>query len=336
MLLKNQKPNYKYRDEIKEWQRDLVTVGYSLKIDGYFGDETEKTTRQFQKDMKILVDGIVGPQSLAAMEIKKGTINSNYQIGSIGIVVRWIQKQYKDRGYKLLVDGKFGPETERITILFQRDMNIQIDGIVGPETFGKLAEGTKSSDKNKFKIYIDNGHSPGNVNSGSQGYKEWEGNLKSAKYLAQLLLNDEFDVLMTYDWNPNAGLTARGDMAADWGADVFFSIHSNAGGGAGSECYYSIDIPTDKIYAQEIANKISREFNIPNRGAKIKSSSTDAGEDWMTVVDTAQDRGIKHVFLVESMFHDNIEEEKLLLNEDTHKKLAGIYKDVIVSLFENK
>lgn len=335
MILKNQKPNYQYNKEVKIWQRDLTSVGYKLQIDGIFGDETEMVTKEFQKNMNISIDGIVGPQTRAAMTIKKNIPQQLYKKGSKGEEVKWIQKIYKDIGYDLEIDGIFGPITENITKKFQEDTNIIIDGIVGPETIGKLCESIEIIPTDKIKIFIDNGHEPGNVNGGKLGYKEWEGNLKSARYLKKILNNTKkFNIMLTYDWNKNASVRIRGNKAATWGAKLLFSIHSNAGGGSGSECYYSVDLNNDKKYAEAITEKISKEFSMPNRGAKVKKSKTETNEDYMGIIDSAQDGGVDHVLLVESMFHDNINEEELLLQDDTHKKLAKIYAEVILDIFD--
>ncbi|WP_193708416.1 N-acetylmuramoyl-L-alanine amidase [Alkalibaculum sporogenes] len=350
MLLRNQKPNYIYNVEVEKWQIDLAYFGYNLKVDGLFGDITERETRKFQRDMHIVSDGIVGDQTRAAMETLRRTKVQIYRRGSRGSMVTWIQQQYLDRGYKLAVDGIFGPETERITRLFQQDMRIGVDGIVGPITLEKLKQPFSSlPDDNpietpavppanpptsKIKVYIDNGHEPGNVNGGSQGYKEWEGNLKSARYLKEILdSTNKFDTMLTYDWNKTASVRQRGNQAASWGAQLLFSIHSNAGGGSGTECYYSIRIPNDRQYAAILTEKVSKEFGIPNRGAKTRESQTTKGADYMGIINSAQSGGVKHILLVESMFHDNANEEKLLLQDSTHQKLAQIYAEVISNMF---
>lgn len=51
---------------VKDWQALLLAEGYELPeygIDGDFGDETDKATRKWQYDVKLEVDGIVGPLS---------------------------------------------------------------------------------------------------------------------------------------------------------------------------------------------------------------------------------------------------------------------------------
>lgn len=54
-------------ERVKQLQRDLMRLGYPLErygADGIFGEETRNAVIQFQKDHGLLVDGIVGPQTL--------------------------------------------------------------------------------------------------------------------------------------------------------------------------------------------------------------------------------------------------------------------------------
>lgn len=51
-------------NDVKELQTKLQSLGYEVgPIDGIFGPLTEKAVKQFQKDNRIKVDGIVGPQT---------------------------------------------------------------------------------------------------------------------------------------------------------------------------------------------------------------------------------------------------------------------------------
>ena len=47
-------------DETKKWQEFLNTQGYSLSVDGDFGDLTDQATRDYQQKNGLTVDGIVG------------------------------------------------------------------------------------------------------------------------------------------------------------------------------------------------------------------------------------------------------------------------------------
>lgn len=56
-------------EEVRNWQVDLQTLGYVFEhgIDGRFGPETEKHTRDFQRSVAITQDAKVGPGTRAAM-----------------------------------------------------------------------------------------------------------------------------------------------------------------------------------------------------------------------------------------------------------------------------
>lgn len=59
--------------------------------------------------------------------------------GSNGASVRELQQALNQRGFHLEEDGRFGPATADAVRQFQRATGAQVDGIVGPETVGKLA-----------------------------------------------------------------------------------------------------------------------------------------------------------------------------------------------------
>lgn len=54
--------------KVEKLQKDLKAAGYyDEEVTGYFGQYTESCVKQFQKDMGLLVDGEVGPYTLAAL-----------------------------------------------------------------------------------------------------------------------------------------------------------------------------------------------------------------------------------------------------------------------------
>ena len=52
---------------VKWLQNRLVKLGYSVKIDGSFGYDTQAKIKQFQKDKRLKVDGVVGVQTYKAL-----------------------------------------------------------------------------------------------------------------------------------------------------------------------------------------------------------------------------------------------------------------------------
>ncbi|MFD2694726.1 peptidoglycan-binding protein [Sporolactobacillus shoreicorticis] len=130
-----------HSDEIKTIQSILKTTGeYPLtKTNGYFGSTMEKAVEQFQKNNNLKVDGVVGVQTKAALI---AYINKNMDLlsrGSKGNEVAYLQQMLKAIGFKELpVDGYFGEKTEHAVLTLQRAKKINIDGIVGPETWGSI------------------------------------------------------------------------------------------------------------------------------------------------------------------------------------------------------
>ncbi len=58
--------------------------------------------------------------------------------GSVGPRVRTIQQRLKDRGWRITVDGVYGPATEAVIRAFQREKRLGVDGVVGPRTWAAL------------------------------------------------------------------------------------------------------------------------------------------------------------------------------------------------------
>ncbi len=58
--------------------------------------------------------------------------------GSRGDSVTALQKKLNEKGFSLAVDGVFGPETRKAVRNYQTREGLQVDGIVGEETWGSL------------------------------------------------------------------------------------------------------------------------------------------------------------------------------------------------------
>ena len=50
-------------EDVRQVQEALKTAGINLEPDGFFGNDTEKAVRQFQKQKRLTVDGIVGAET---------------------------------------------------------------------------------------------------------------------------------------------------------------------------------------------------------------------------------------------------------------------------------
>lgn len=69
------------------------------------------------------------------------------QRGSTGEQVRMVQERLCYHGFVVDVDGDFGPQTLGAVKVFQSNRGLEVDGVVGPNTWAKLWEGGVPSGK---------------------------------------------------------------------------------------------------------------------------------------------------------------------------------------------
>ena len=190
-----------------------------------------------------------------------------------------------------------------------------------------------------YKILIDPGHGGNDrANKGPTKYIEADGVLKISLYLRdELLKTNQFEVKLTRETDASLGIRQRGEIAAAWGADLAISEHTNASGNGtarGTEVFYSVGLPADKDFAELVSYRISKAFEIPNRGAKTRVNPNKAGRDYYAFIDGAKMGGVPHILLVESAFHDNKQDEALLLQDNNLKLIAWIQAGAICSHFK--
>jgi len=122
-----------------------------------------------------------------------------------------------------------------------------------------------------MKVCIDaghGGHDPGAV--GPCGLKEAHVNLDIAERLSKLLLPTH-SFLLTRPKEVYVGLSARCDIANDWDADIFVSIHCNSDGptAVGIETLYKTE--KGKALATPIQKELIRVTGDVDRGLKCRT-----------------------------------------------------------------
>jgi len=136
--------------EVARWQRQLnEATGARLSVDGEFGPATLKATKAFQRASRLEPEDKVGPKTrramaraLAGMQRPRAPILSMPKFpgrflrqGVKGPDVRRWQVQMSKLEFAIEVDGEYGPQSEGICLDFQRAEKLEVDGIVGPETW---------------------------------------------------------------------------------------------------------------------------------------------------------------------------------------------------------
>jgi len=121
--------------EVEHLQTRLKALGfYDGAIDGIYGENTVAAVRAFQEQHNLTADGQVGLRTSA-------TLYPVYRPGSQGPEVRRIQTRLQDLDYyRGPVDGDYGSGTESAVRAFQRDRNLAVDGVLGPNTWQELLD----------------------------------------------------------------------------------------------------------------------------------------------------------------------------------------------------
>ncbi len=181
-----------------------------------------------------------------------------------------------------------------------------------------------------IKAIIDPGHAPGNANKGPTGYYEYQGVWKLSTYLKEILQAKGIQADFTRTWEQDPELYARGQKAA--GYDLFISEHTNANDGKsrGTEVFYDYSKPQDKEFSEKLAGNVAAVMGNTNRGAKTRVY-TESGKiyNYYGVIRGAAATDCKHILLIESGFHDNIQDEAFLKVDENLKKIAQAQAEVI-------
>ncbi|SFA50888.1 N-acetylmuramoyl-L-alanine amidase [Parageobacillus thermantarcticus] len=126
------------------------------------------------------------------------------------------------------------------------------------------------------KIFLDKGHGGSDPGAVANGLKEKDLTHRIVEYAMDYLQANytEFAMRTSRKGDETLTLSQRAKMANDWGADVFVSVHINAGKGTGFETYvYNGGVSSRTIALQNVLHSeilaAMRQFgNITDRGKK--------------------------------------------------------------------
>lgn len=138
-----------YGSEVTDLQYSLANAGYfNGPFTGYFGELTEAAVMALQRDYGLTVDGIVGPNTRAALAgaatpaaPQAATGSQTLRYGSTGPAVTQLQRDLASAGfYAGPFTQYYGNQTQRAVIDFQAAHGLAQDGIAGPTTQSTLAQ----------------------------------------------------------------------------------------------------------------------------------------------------------------------------------------------------
>ncbi len=206
---------------VRQIQMNLSRIEYQYytgMIDGIFGKLTLKAVQSFQQDHYLVADGVWGEKTNAA---------------SLAATKK-VQSLLNSVGYRLDVDGIAGSMTFAAIKDFQRNNGLVADGIAGQQTIAKLNALVAQPVTGK-KIMLDPGHGGSDPGASGNGFAEKDLNLSVALYCKAHLEANGHTVAMTRNADTYISLMNRCYAGNDFVADIFVSVHHNAGGGDGSE-----------------------------------------------------------------------------------------------------
>lgn len=136
--------------EVTDLQNKLTAAEYyDGPVTGYYGKLTEAAVKQFQSAKGLAVDGVAGEDTLEALQkhidaiskrvVVVGVAKRGLRLGDRGEEVKDIQQRLKAAGFDPgPIDVKFGAKTAQAVRQFQADRGLDVDGIVGKETWFAL------------------------------------------------------------------------------------------------------------------------------------------------------------------------------------------------------
>lgn len=136
---------YSAGDDVRVVQRAAGT-----RDDGYYGWATVAAVKGYQAEHGLSVDGVTGSETWGAIlgtsepEPEEpapaapqwpGPLLAYPPLRSSHTCRRW-QDRMRERGWRIDVDGWYGPQSKNICLQFQMEKRLAVDGQVGPQTWG--------------------------------------------------------------------------------------------------------------------------------------------------------------------------------------------------------
>lgn len=126
---------------VRALQGRLEALGWAVDVTGVFDAATRRAVLGLQVAAQLVVDGIVGPRTWAALDRgqrPRFTVRGVVKLGDRGDDVLDVQRALVRVGVVVHVDGVFGPETRTGVRRLQAQRDLDADGVVGRDTAAAL------------------------------------------------------------------------------------------------------------------------------------------------------------------------------------------------------
>lgn len=178
------------------------------------------------------------------------------------------------------------------------------------------------------KIFFRAGHGGKDPGAVANGLIEKVINLKvvlEAERLIKESYSKYFEIKQARSTDVYLSLSAGCDIANNWGADLFISVHHNAGGGDGCEVYHSINTKTGDEFAKLLADEyIALGQNAHGKAVKTRESIKRPGYDYYTELGSTKMTAV----ISEFAFLDSKDHEIIDSDEEITKEAEAIVKAI--------
>ncbi|WP_176448371.1 N-acetylmuramoyl-L-alanine amidase [Lentibacillus sp. CBA3610] len=276
----------------------------------------------FQSAHDLTVDGIAGQDTLEKID---EALSSRYREGDSGDHIVALKEDLTALGFANWSDPTpyYGPITAGVVEDFQSAYGLEVTGGADKITLETI-------ENNVVKIFIDPGHGDHDTGGRGFGLNEKDVVLDIALETVEVLESEYkgANVNISRTTDTFVELEERAQMANDWDADYFVSIHNNAYNGSahGFESYiYDGNVSANTIEKQEqihhyIADELNKRNNIDNRGMKSRNFNVLRNTTMSAI-------------LLELLFIDNWAENTLLQDSGYRKELGKVTADAIANSF---
>lgn len=172
------------------------------------------------------------------------------------------------------------------------------------------------------KIFIDPGHGGSDPGASANGLVEKDLVLTISKDMQSILENySDVEVRLSREDDSTVPNDERAEMANNWGADYYISVHVNAGGGTGFESYIHTSRASDTVSKQEeMHTSIVDELDVRDRGKK-EANFTVLSQTAMSAI------------LTENLFVDHDADAEKLQDRSFLTEIAEAHVNGIASIF---
>jgi N-acetylmuramoyl-L-alanine amidase len=275
---------------VAQIQTVLTALGHlpAVPRESRFDEATDRALRGFQQQRGLVVDGIVGPETYAALQAARHRLGDRILSFStrmlVGDDVTALQERLSELGFDTgRADGVFGPLTESALRSFQYEYGMRPDGVCGPATLralqqlGRLVVGGRPQALRESErlhaagsalagkvVVVDPGHGGDDRGAVANGLDEATLVQDLAFRLEGRLQAMGVRALLTRGWDSSPTDTERAGFANAAGADVVLSLHVDQSRSPRCEgvasYHFGIEGGTTSTEGERLASLVQREL----------------------------------------------------------------------------